>query len=214
MLVVDLQTAARELYNAVGDSFFTDVQVNNWATEACSILAEQADLIENIYSTTTIANQQDYPLPTYTISVKRVTLNGKKIKPINLREDDALTLSNQQSTQSGFPTYYSLFNRTISFRTIPDTAYTMKIYSFNYPVPITNSSTLEIPGQFHFKLVDYILMRMFTKDKDVSNVQLHKQFWDEHIKEAKQYKHKQKRADGFATVQDEETLPVTIMGAI
>lgn len=214
MLVTDVQTAARDLYNAVGDSFFGDTQINNWMTEACNVLAMKAMVIEAIYSTTTVAGTQDYGYPTNTIAIKRVTINGKKIKRVTHREDDALTLSNAASTQTGFPTYYTDFNYTLSLRTIPDAAYTLKIYSFNLPTAIGNTSTLEVPALFHFCLVDYILMRMFAKDKDVANVQLHRSFWEEHVKDAVSWQRRKKRMDSFATVQDEETLPVTILGEV
>lgn len=214
MQVTDIQTAARDLYNAVGDAYFSDTQINNWMTQACSELAEIGWLIERVYSTSTVANQQDYAYPTNTIAIKRVTVNGKKIKRVTHRQDDALTLSNQNSTQTGFPVYYTDFNYTLSLRSIPDSAYTLKIYSYNLAQTITNSSVLEIPTLFQFKIVDYILYRMFTKDKDIPMMQFHKTEWEKTLMSARQYKAKAKRTDGFTTVQDEETLPVTIMGEV
>lgn len=209
---VDIQTAARDLYNATGDTFFSDAQINNWMWQACHELAKKAYLIERIYSTTTVAGQQDYAYPANTIAIKRVTYNGKKIKRLTHRGDDAVTLSNQSATTSGSVIYYTDFNYTISCRPIPDSALTLQIYSFNDAQAITNTSILEIPVLFQFDLVDYILFRMYMKDKDPTNGAAHKQLWDEHIKDAISYSKMKKRSDSFATVQDEETLPVTIMG--
>jgi hypothetical protein len=212
MTVTEVQTTARDLYNATGDSFFSDTLLNSLMTEACNQLAEHGNLIERTYTTTTVANQQDYAYPTNTIAIKRLTLDGKKIKRVTHRQDDALTLSNQASTQTGFPVYYTDFDYTISFRTIPDTVYTLKIYSYNMAQSITNTSTLEIPSLWHFSIVDYLLYRMFTKDKDAAMMQFHRGEWEKTLIRARQYKAKMKRTDSFTTVQDEETLPVTIMG--
>lgn len=212
MIASDVQTAALDLYNGVGDSFFSSTQMNVWITEACAVLAHKGWLIERIYTANTTAGTQDYAYPTNTIAIKRLTLNGKKIKRITARQDDALTLSNQASTQTGFPTYYSDFDFTISFRTIPDATYTLKLYSFNLPNALSNASTLEIPPVFHFAPVDYCLMRMFAKDKDYQGAAYHKALWEGHVAEAVRWRNRYKRTDSFATVQDEETLPVTIMG--
>ena len=212
MTVTEIQTAARELYNATGDSFFSDAQINNWLWQACHIFAKKALLIERTYTTTTVASTQDYAYPTNTIAIKRVTYNGVKIKRITHREDDAMTLQNSASTMSGSSTYYTDFNFTLSLRPIPSSAVTLKIYSFNDAASISNTSTLEIPTLFQFDTVDYILARMFAKDKDMGSMQLHMALWNEHVRDAIAHKARSRRTDSFATVQDEGTLPATVLG--
>jgi hypothetical protein len=212
MTPTEVATAARDLYNAVGDTYFTDAQLYNWMWQGCHEFAKKAWLIERMYTTTTAAGTQSYTYPSNTIGIKRITVNGKKIKRITMREDDAITLSNQQVNAQGWPIYYYDFNYTIYLRPIPDAVYTMQIFSYNDAQAITATSTLEIPTLFHFDLVDYLLWRMFAKDKDTANMQLHAAIWAEHVKDAAAYKNKMKRSDSFATVQSEDTLPVTILG--
>lgn len=213
MLVTDIQTAARDLYNGIGDSFFSDTQINNWITQACNEFCKESYLIDTITTTATVIGTQGYAYPTNAIAIKRVVVGGRKLKRITFRQDDAITLSNQASTQSGFPVYYTDFNNTLYLRSIPDSIYTMVIYSQNMQTPITsNVIPLDIPTLFHFDLVDYVLYRMFTKDKDLMNMQFHKSAWSEHLVRARSWKALQKRADSFTTVQDEETLPITILG--
>ena len=209
----EINTAARDLYNASGDSFFTDSQVYNWIWQGCHELAKKAWLIERVYTTTTTASTQAYSYPSNTIAIKRITVNGKKIKRITMREDDAITLSNQTAATEGWPIYYTDFNYTIYLRPIPDAStYTIAIYSYNDAQQITATSALEIPTLFHFDLVDYVLMRMFMKDKNADFVALHGAEWAQHVKDAIAYKNRLKRTDGFATVQSEDNLPVTILG--
>lgn len=214
MIVSDIQTAARDQYNAVGDSFFSDAQMQNFITQGCNEFCKDAGwLIDGITTSSTVAAQQAYSWPTNAIAINRIVIRGRKIKRITFRQDDSITLSDQQSQQSGLPVYYSEFNFKLYFRPIPDDVYTMQIFSHNMHTPITsNSQALEIPTLFHFDLVDYCLYRMFIKDKDAYNVQIFKGIWAEHIAKARSWKARQKRADSFVTVQDEETLPVTILG--
>lgn len=208
----EVNTAARDLYNATGDTFFTDLQIYNWMWQACHILAKKAWLIESTATVSTIAGTQTYAYPSNVIAIKRITVNGKKIKRITLRDDDAITLSNQTVTTQGWPIYYTDFNYTLYLRPIPDGVYSMVVYSYNDASAITASSTLQIPALFHFDLVDYILWRMFGKDKDDTNMGIHMGIWTDHVKDAIAYKSRLKRTDSFATVQSEDTLPVTILG--
>jgi len=213
MLIADIISAARDLYNANGDTFFTDTLMYNWIWQASHELAKKAWLIERLYTTPTVAGQQQYLYPTTTIALKRVTINGRKIKRITHRYDDAITLSNQSATTMGWPIYYTDFNYCISLRPIPDMVYTIEIFSYNDAQQVTaTSDPLEIPPLFHFDMVDYLLMRMFEKDKDLGNMEFHKAAWAEHVKDAIAYKNRIKRTDSFATVQSEDVLPVTIVG--
>lgn len=212
MTVADLITAARDLFNASGDPFFTDQQFYNWIYQAQHELARKAWLIERKYTTTTVAGTQDYAYPTNTIAIKRVTAGGRKLKNITHRYDDAITLSNQTSTTQGWPIYYTTWNYTMSLRPIPDDAYTLIIFSYSDAQPVTANSDLEVPTLFHFDIVDYLLARMYAKDKAPDLMGLHSAFWAEHVKEAVAYKNRMKRSDSFATVQSEDVLPVTIVG--
>lgn len=203
---------ARDQYNAVGDTFFTDTALFNLMKDACDILARECWLIERVYTANSVASQQAYAYPTTTLAIKRITVNGKKIKRITGRQDDAVTLSNQASATLGIPVYYTDFNYTIYCRPIPDTIYPIVIYSYNSAQPITNTSTLEVPGWTHMALVKYILMFMFAKDQNTSMIEFFSGQWGDEVKRIKAIQRKRMRADSFATVQDEETLPVTIMG--
>lgn len=212
MTVSDLITAARDLYNASGDSFFTDQQFYNWIYQAQHELARKAWLIERKYTTTTVSGTQDYAYPTNTIAIKRVTAGGRKLKNITHRYDDAITLSNQASTTQGWPIYYTVWDYTMSLRPIPDDAYSLVIFSYSDAQPVTAASDLEVPTLFHFDIVDYLLARMYAKDKAADLMGLHSAFWAEHVKDAVAYKNRMKRSDSFATVQSEDVLPVTIVG--
>lgn len=213
MTPVEVATAARDLYNATGDTFFGDTQLYNWMWQGCHELAMKAWCIEAIDSSqSTVAGTQGYAYGTNVIAIKRVTVNGKKLKRITMREDDAITLSNQAVSTQGYPIYYYEFNNTIYMRPIPDAIYTIGFWTYNDAAVITAVSTFTIPTLFQFDLVDYCLFRMFAKDKDVDLASLHKSLWEQHVKEAISFQKRQRRTDSFATVQSEDTLPVTILG--
>lgn len=212
MTPTDMVTAARDLYNAVGDTYFSDLQIYNWLTQAANELNTKAMLVEQYTTGATVAAQQIYSYPTNAFSIKRITINGKKIKKITNRDDDAITLSNQTATTMGWPIYYTDWAYQVWLRPIPDGVYTIGWWTFALEPTITAVSTLITPANFHMDLVDYALARMFMKDKNVENVQMHMSNWKEHVRDAVIYQRRLKRTDSFATVQSEDSLPVTILG--
>lgn len=215
MTAGEVVAAARDLYNATSDSFFADTQMYNWVWQGCQEFAKKAWTIESTSTQSTVVGTQDYVYPTNCIAVKRVLYNGKKLKRLTHRQDDAATLSNQNSTQSGTPVYYTDFNLTLSLRPIPDAVSTLKVYGYFAPTTITTAAAvLQIPALFHFDLVDYLLSRMYSKDKQWDAVSFYQGEWGRHLKDAVAHKARVKRSDSFATVQDEETLPVTIFGEV
>lgn len=212
MTPTDIVSAARDLYNGTNDTFFTDTQMYNWIWQAEKELAKKAWLIEKHYQASTVAATQGYTYPTYAIGVKRIAVNGRKLKEITFRQDDAITLSNQTITSQGWPIYYTDFNFTIYMRPIPDSIYTIDLYTYNDAQPVSASSTIEVPALFHFDIVDYLLFRMYFKDQNIASAEEHKTLWQGHVVDAVAYKNRKKRTDSFATVQSEEVLPVTILG--
>lgn len=212
----ELLTNARQRYNAVNDTFFTDAELYNliYAAELDAVKFVP-ELIRNTYTTTSVASQQDYSYPTNTHTIKRVTYNGSKLLPITLREDDALRLNGTTSTLTGTPQYYYTWNNVISFQPTPDTAsLTIKIWSYNTPQAVTGSSTLELPTLFHMSIVNYMLAEMCGKDKDFNSAAYYRKIWEAEKLEMKKWIRKHYRGDAFSSVMDEETLPQTMLGVV
>lgn len=214
MTLTELITQIRNNTNATGDTFWSDNELIHLIYEACVDLSREAFAIEATYTTTTVVGQQEYSFPTNTLAIKRVTHNGQKLQPISFREDDALTINNAATTAQGSPQFYMIWDRTIYLRPIPNTAYTLKIFSFNTPQYLTSSSSLEIPTIFHADTIEFVLMRMALKDQDKNRALFHQNRWDEKVSRAKALMKKLKRTDGFASVQDIESLSETILGNV
>lgn len=178
------------------------------------VLARRAFCIEQLYTANTVANQQDYAYPTNMITIKRITVNGAKLKRITHRQDDGVTLQNSESVQNGPPTYYTEFNYTVSMRPIPDNAYAMQMYGYCLPTTVTATGALSVPLIYHMDLVDYVLMMMFAQDQNTDLAAFYQARWEEHVKEAIAHQKRLRRGDGFTTVMSEDILPVTILGEI
>lgn len=215
MTLSDIIQAAKEQYNAGGDSFWSESEYLRLIYHACLQLSTEGLVIERVFSTNTVIDQREYLYPTNTISIKRVEWNGKKLQPIDFTEDDSLTLVNSTTTSTGDPSHYAVWNETLYLRPIPSSVQALKIYSYNEPQEITSIlATIEIPSLFHYDVVDYILCKMYAKDKDLTTSQYYLALWNEHLAKAKRWKSKRKRGDGFKVVKDEESLAANVLGYI
>ena len=205
--------AARRRYNAVNDTFWSDQELYDVIYAALLEVCEEGFAAERIYSSTTVAGTQGYDFPTNAIAIKRVTWDGQKLTPIDMREDDAITALNQNTTDQGNPRYYWIWNRTIYLRPVPASAATLKLWTYNEQSTITASSTtIEIPTVHHAKLVNPVLSAMAAKDQNYNAAQYYLKLWDNDKMRIKQAMKKQKRADGFTTVKDEGLVVESYIG--
>jgi hypothetical protein len=213
MTPTDLVTYARQRYNAVTDTFFSDSELYTLIWDAQVQLARETYCIRRVYSTSTVIGQQEYQKPTAAMSIKRITYNGQKIFKITDREDDALTMFNQATTATGAPQYYWEWDTAIELRPVPDGALTLKIYTYDLPQIVSSTTTLDVPTRYHLDLADYLLMNMCNKEKNFQAGSQYGQSWAKKLSDAKRYEKKFLRGDSFNHVLDEETMPVTIIGA-
>lgn len=213
MTPAQIETQARQAYNAVGETFWSQAEILAIIWRACLEISTEAKCIERTYTTTTVSGTQEYAYPTNVISIKRVTYNGVKLSPMDLRRLDSITLNNTTTTITGSPDYYAEWNGTIILFPTPDDAQELKIYSYNEPQEVvTSSQALEVPSAFHGRIVNYVLAEMYAKDKDFNSSTYYRNLWVQDKKEIQRWIQKRRRGDSFQTVLDEESLPNSILG--
>lgn len=204
---------ARQQYNSLNDDFFSDSELYRHIWQAQLILATETNCIRNVYTASTVASQQEYSKPTRCMSIKRITYEGNKLYPIQMREDDALTLNNQSTTATGTPQYYFEWGDSFFLRPIPSAVGTLKIYSFDEPDTVSSTSTIDVPTRYHYAIADYLCMMKAAKDKNFQASNFHQARWEKTVIDAKKFERKALRGDSFAHVINEEELPLTLIGA-
>lgn len=204
-----IEADARRKYNATGDTFFTSNDFYDLIYEAETILAEEALVIENTYSASSVANQREYAFPTRAIALKRVEYDGNKLKYSTFRMDDAETLSEADTTATGTPEIYQVWNRTIYLRVIPGTSdLTIKLYTYDRPnLQSTPTANLDTPEHYRKDIVNYCLAHMAMKDGNVNVAQGYFNRWDMAIKRAIRWERKMRGVDGAKRVQNVDDLP-------
>src|ERR1041385_5258558 len=114
MSPTDIETAVRNKYNAVGDSFWSQAEIFGLIHEACQELAVETECIPAKDATSsTVAGTKAYSYPTRFIAIKRLEWNGQKLFKVDDRDADGLNLYNSAVTVSGNPQHYWIWNNQV-----------------------------------------------------------------------------------------------------
>ncbi len=215
MTPLQINTAARQRYNAVGDPFWSDEEIYNQIYQACLQFANEAFLVERTFTTTSVAGQREYDFPTNALAIKRITYDGKKLMPISFREDDVYTILNSQTTSTGVPNAYVMWNNVLYLRPIPSTAaLNIEVFAYTQPQVVTSNSSLEIPVEYHMSLVNFILSEMSAKNKNYEGAQYYLGLWEKDVNRAKRLGRKKNIGDAFNIVKNVDILPQIDLGSI
>jgi hypothetical protein len=211
-----VETAARNRYNASSDSFYSQSEIFDLIYQGEMILATETNCIEASDSTTTtVSGTQSYAFPTNFISVKRVEWNGRRLKRVDMREDDLLTAMAADTTTTGDPTYYFEWNGYVYLREIPGSAETLKFFGYKQPTALSTSpvsSSLSVPARYHTSLINYVTAHIAAKDKDFEGLQSFMKLWEQDLQRARVYEKRRQRMDQFSYVRTEEQMSHTEFG--
>lgn len=214
MTPTQLEQLARRRYNATGDGFWTQAEMLDMMYQAQMELATEGLVIQNKYSTTTVASQQAYAWPTRAISIKRVAYDGAKIDPIDMREDDAISLSNTTATVTGTPQFYFSWERAIYLRSIPAEAKTLDIWTYDVPEEVVITGSLSVPLTYQPGLVYYLLAEMALKDGNLVLSDRYRAIWEQTKVRAKKLEAIKKRGDGPARIKNIDLLAQSAIGTV
>jgi hypothetical protein len=198
----ELEEYCRQRYNAIGDTMFSESEMLRYIWDAQMQLGKETWCIRDVYTTTTVASQQEYPFPTQTIAIKRLTVNGTEAESRSLEE--VLDLTSSTATPTGLTYIYAIWNEVLYLGPTPDDAYTLKIFSVNEPAEVTTSSTLEVPTRYQLDLADYVNEQMCIKDKNYVGAQVYAGKWAEKVMKAKAQERKILRGQQFSWVRDSD----------
>lgn len=211
-----VETAARNRYNAASDSFYSQSEIFDLIYQAEMELATRTHCIEGVdSSTSTVNGTQSYAFPTNFIAVRRVEWNGRRLKKIDFREDDLITALASNTTTTGDPTYYFTWNGTIYLREIPGSAQTLKVWGYKQPSALSTSpisTSLSVPERHHIKLINYVTAHIAGKDKDYEGFRYFMDLWDKSVALAEREERRHRRADQFSYVRTEEQMQTTEFG--
>lgn len=200
-----LESYARQRYNATGDNFFSEGELLNHIWAAQMELATKALCVRQVFTTPSVASQQEYTAPSTLLGIYRATYDGEKLEVTSL--DQVLRETEGLSVSSGFSDSIAHWGSTFYLAPIPsESAKTIKIWAFVEPQEVTATSSLEVPARHQFKLVNYLLAHMAYKDNNFNLGDRYMKMWDADVDKARQEEILLFRTGGFQTVGNEDYL--------
>lgn len=169
MTPAEVEIQARRRYNSVSDTnFYAQADMFQWIYEAEMEMAIRAKVNEvRDTSISTVDGTRTYAFPTDMFEIKRVEYDGDKLGKVDDRGEDTINLGDSDSTETGTPAHYRVWDETFYLRPIPDSAKTLTVDGYKLPTALTTASTtLTTPKGYHTFLIDYVVAQMAFKDEN------------------------------------------------
>lgn len=209
-----LSAVRNQAYEQDAD-FWTDSEIYQYMWEAeCEVAGIVGCSEGTDTSTTTVADTQEYSLPSDCLYVLRAIWDQVKLKRIDLKDQDYLdgTLYGGTLT-TGDPEHYYEFGNKLGLYPVPSSAKTLKLWYVKQPTQITvGSISFTIPLLFQHYIIDYVLYRMLLKDQDNDRAMIHKRLWDENVQKAIAKWELMREKDRISIVRDTDEYPNTSLG--
>jgi len=213
MTPTEIETMARQQYNSVGDTFYSSSEIMSYIYMAQMEFCKYTSMLKGTFTTTSVANQKEYPFPDYTISIKRLTFDGNKVTPTDFREDDDNAAFNSVTTTADQPAFYYQWGDSFFLTPTPkDDGKTIKAYIYKRPQPVAVTSTIEIDTIYHLDIVNFVTWKMALKDENSVAAREYQNMWTNAMLEARKLEKRRLRGDSFASVKDVDNLAVTRFG--
>jgi hypothetical protein len=212
MTPTEIETAARQIMNANDSAFWSQTEIiESYLYMVILDLVNGGYHIENRYTQTTVASQEEYTKPSRAIAIKRVVYDGRKIKPIDMRQLESMQIDSS-SPATGRSEFYWEFDNVIGLYRVPDSALTLEMWTYDEPSKPTKTSTLEIRSNYHHHLVIGVVYYMSLKELGHPNTLLYERKWEQAKFKIINEEAKRKQRDGMRRVLREEDVPNTIIG--
>lgn len=214
MTPTEIEAAARTRYNAIGDSFYSQEMLFSLMYDACMRFATEAKCIRNVYTTDSVAGQDEYEKPTRAIGIVAVYYDGKRLDPISDRERQGILINGSAASTTGTPKYYTIWGEALFLTPTPDTDATgaIKIWSYDEPSTITAVSTIPIPTRYHKDIIYHLLEGMALKDSNRSLAASYAEKFELAVVKSRAFERKLIAHDRMPHVHDVDSDPFAYSG--
>jgi hypothetical protein len=198
--VTNLIDHCKQAYNAVGDSFFSDVWYYSMIWQAETELAIQGWVIETTLNTTSVTGTRELAWPSNCLGIREVKYDYKNLKKVSLDNDPITSVGGY----SGTPNSYAVWENTIIlFPTPSATGDAIQIRCYMSPDVISiPTAPLNVPDEYQIQLSYFVLSQMAFKDQNLSLGQIYLQKWEQVVERARQQRKRRLRADRNSRVKD------------
>lgn len=176
--LVTLRTRCRQRLDETTARFWADADLNVWINEGARDIARRAEVLMATSTINTVANTQQYALPSTTLRVYRVEWSrdgatGTSVVPLEYRDFNSMdgVWWSAQKTSKGDPSCYTMWGFPPSLNLVlyptPDVSVTAGINIYYYRLPTAaaaDGDTVEVPEGWSDLILDYAEYSAWRKD--------------------------------------------------
>lgn len=173
MLVSEIATRVKRQFGDEANAQITDADIIRWVNDAQRELALANNLLQVRATTTPIAGQAEYAIPSGLLTLHSCKYRNVKLVPLSIQEADDLL--DPTVTTSGTPTHFYQWSSRLILYPAPDTgtAEDLTLFYTRVPVEITLvSQTPELPVQYHNRILEYCLAQAAELDDNPETYQM------------------------------------------
>jgi hypothetical protein len=180
MQVADVVRRVRESAGDIAVLQFSNAVLTDWINDAIRECVIENNLLQARATTSTVASQADYTLPTDIFKLHSVVLEGYKLEVLTLEQWQERNASGSGATiPTGASFNCYIYAGVLTLFPTPDKVMSMQVNYIKHPAKITynsGSSTwdindLPIPEHYHNRIVTYCLAQVAMQDDDYDKYQ-------------------------------------------
>ncbi len=181
----------RAQINEATANFWSDAEIYSYMWDAEIQLAAIVGYQQATSAHTTITDTSVYTLPDSTLSVARVSYDGKRLTEVIDKDIDNLNGTSYGSAiEAGKPEVYRRWDNNITLYPTPEEDKELYFEFYKSPTAIATASTLfTIKNPAINRMIpDYCVMMCMLKDTENSQVNFYNEKWQDNIAKAYQIK--------------------------
>ena len=174
MLVSDIKRKVKRQFGDESGVQVTDADIIGWINDGLKEIAKKNNVLETKSSSNLVAGVSEYTLPSDTLTLHSVRVNGQRVRGLSLPESDEYVYANS-STPTGTPIVFWVYAGKINFYPTPDTNSTgsLVLYYTRQPAAVaSDTDVIDMPTGYDNQVVAYCLQQAYEMDEnfDAANV--------------------------------------------
>lgn len=198
----EIKTSVKRQFGDESGAQITESDITRWANDALRDIVRKVEITNQHRETAVVAGDSGYELPNNFMYMARVTYDNKLLPERKLRDLD-LESKSIDTTSSGTPESYYIWNRTIYLYPAPAVggSANLDIWYISSPaVLVGNEDIPEIPEYMHEDIVRYCLARAKELDEDYQGASLINSDYEARVMQAR-YEQSAQPTDTYPSVR-------------
>jgi len=171
----EIITAVQRQFGDTAEVQIFESDIIRWANHAAIDIARETGCIQDHRETNSVAADGSYTLPEDFLQMRRVTFDGRTLRPTTLETADNNWPDREVANDSGTPQSYYIWSNILYLYPTPSTAGAgnLDVYYIRTPAILIDPEDIsEIPPQYHEQIIRYCLSRAKELDEEPQEASL------------------------------------------